>query len=68
MEDCVLKTNNFDDLEKYINENLIDDYWYQSTISYYDSVEDKTWFASIEEYYDEKYSTQYKFSEWEANK
>ena len=65
MEDCVLKTNNFDDLDKYINENLIGDYWYQNTISYYDFVEDKTWFADIEECYDENYLTQYKFAGWE---
>jgi hypothetical protein len=67
MEDCVLKTNNFDDLEKYINENLVDEYWYQSTISYYDAIEDKTYFANFEEYYDVNGSTQYKFAVWEEN-
>ena len=64
MEDCVLKTNGLDDLEKYVNENLIDEYWYQCTISYYDTVEDKTWFADIEEYDDENHLIQYKLSGW----
>lgn len=46
MEDCVLKTNNFDDLEPFIYENYDED-WYCGTISYYDAVEDKTMYASI---------------------
>lgn len=65
MEDCVLKTNNFADLEKHVLDNLFDDYWYQSTISYYDAVEDKTWFAIFESYDDENYETQYRFAGWE---
>ena len=67
MEDCVLKTNNFDDLEKHVKENLIGDYWFQSTISYYDFVEDKTFFASIEEYEDQNFLTYYKLTGWEEN-
>ena len=54
MEDCVFKTNSINDLEKYVNEDLIDEYWYQSTISYYDIVEDQIWFADIEEYDDDE--------------
>ena len=65
MEDCELKTNNFDDLEKYINENLLNEYWYQSTISYYDSVENKIMYANIEDYYGEDYRAKYKFLGWE---
>lgn len=67
MEDCVLKTNNFNDLEKCIDENLVDEYWYQSTISYYDAIEDKIYFANFEEYYDVNGSTQYKFAGWEED-
>ncbi len=46
MNDCVLKTNNFNDMEKYINENLSEN-WYLGTISYYDTAEDKTWDADM---------------------
>lgn len=64
MEDCVFKTNNFDDLEQFIHSNYEDDY-YQGTISYYDALEDKTWYADMEYYENEDYFTRWRFIEWE---
>lgn len=64
MEDCVLKTNNFDDLEQFIHENYEDDY-YMSTISYYDVAEDKTMYADMEYYDNEHYLTRWRFLGWE---
>jgi hypothetical protein len=63
MEDCVLKTNNFDDLEQFIHENYEDDY-FQGTISYYDDLEDKTWYADMEDYDDENYFSRWRFLGW----
>ena len=63
MEDCVLKTNSFDDLEQFIHTTYEDD-WYQGTISYYDVVEDRTLFAIIDEYQTENYFVRWKFSGW----
>lgn len=64
MEDCVLKTNNYDDLEQFIHTNYEDDY-FQGTISYYDAVEDKTWRADMEDYENENYFTRWRFVRWE---
>ena len=47
MEDCVLKTNNYDDLIPFINEHYFDE-WYLGTIAFYDAVEDKYWEARME--------------------
>lgn len=66
MEDCVLKTNNLDDLEKFIHANYEDDY-YQGTISYYDALEDKTMFANMEEYINENWFSRWRFIGWEEN-
>ena len=63
MEDCVLKTNNFDDLEQYIHDNYEDDY-YQGTISYYDALEDTTMYADMENYDNEDYLTRWRFLRW----
>ena len=64
MNDCVLKTNNFDDLEQFIHTNYEDDYLY-GTISYYDALEDKAMYAVMEEYTNEDYFTRHRFAGWE---
>ena len=67
MEDCVLKTNNFDDLIPFINEHYFED-WYCGTITYYDTVEDTYWEAEMEPANDELgVSGPYKFAYWEEN-
>ncbi len=66
MRDCVLKTNNFDELVPFINEhyndNLLD------FIHYYDTVEDKCMRAIIEEYENENHFTRQRFCGWEEEK
>lgn len=64
MADCVLKTNNFDDLEQFIHANYEDDY-YQGAISCYDTLEDKTWYADMEDYDNEDYCPRWRFLGWE---
>ena len=64
MEDCVLKTNSYVDMMQYIYEHYDGEY-YQGTISYYDTFEDKIRYADIEEYYDENYFTKFRFVKWE---
>ena len=66
MKDCVLKTNNFDDLEKFIHEHYEDD-WYMGEIAYYDATEDKYIYADMETYDDEGYYTRWRFLGWEEN-
>lgn len=66
MEDCVLKTNNFDDLEKFIHENYEDD-WYMGTIAYYDTLEDKYFVAYMETYENEDRCDRWRFAGWEEN-
>lgn len=63
MEDCVLKTNNYDDLVPYINEHYGDD-WYLGTIAYYDAFEDK-YFEAIMEKRRDTTDDLYEFSLWE---
>lgn len=66
MEDCVLKTNNYDDLVPYINEHYGDD-WYLVTIAYYDAVEDK-YFEAIMEKCRDTTDDLYEFSLWEEKR
>jgi hypothetical protein len=66
MEDCVLKTNNFDDLEKFIHVNYEDD-WYMGTIAYYDVAEDKCVCADMELYENEYHFDRWRFLGWEDN-
>lgn len=63
MEDCTLKTNNYDDLVPYINKHYGDD-WYLGTIAYYDAVEDK-YFEAIMEKRRDTTDDLYEFSLWE---
>lgn len=63
MEDCALKTNNYDDLVPYINEHYGDD-WYLGTIAFYDAVEDK-YFEAIMEKRRDTTDDLYEFSLWE---
>ena len=63
MEDCVFKTNNYDDLVPFINEHYGDD-WYLGTIAYYDAVEDK-YFEAIMEQRRDTTDDLYEFSLWE---
>lgn len=66
MEDCVLKTNNHDDLEPFIHENYECNY-FMGTISYYDALEDKTWRADMERYEDKDCFDRWRFLGWEEN-
>lgn len=63
MEDCVLKTNNLDELVPFINENYNDDPYY-ATIHYYDAVEDKVWYAAMELYQNDDYFERQRFDYW----
>lgn len=45
MNDCVLKTNNYDDMERVIKEEFQDELTF-GNIAYYDTVEDKYFIAS----------------------
>lgn len=66
MEDCVLKTNNFVELEQYIHDNYEDEYLF-GTISCYDIVEDKAYTAEMIEYFDQHFLTKHKFAGWKEN-
>ena len=66
MEDCVLKTTLFEELEKFIHENYEGDY-YAGTISYYDTVEDKTMYANMEVYDNKDFVPRLRFLGWEEN-
>ena len=66
MDDCVLKTNNFDDLEQFIHKEYEDDY-FQGTIHYYDAVKDRIVFAKMEKYKTEDYFIRWKFTGWKEN-
>ncbi len=63
MEDCVFKTNNYDDLVPFINDRYYED-WYLGTIAYYDAVEDK-YFEAIMEPCGYALDGSYEFSLWE---
>ena len=63
MKDCVLKTNNVDELVPFINENYGDEP-YLNSFHYYDAVEDKTWCAEMEEYQNDDYFERQRFVCW----
>ena len=67
MEDCVLKTNNFDELEQFIHENHKDDLCME-TIAYYDMLEDKYFIAYMETYRNEDHFDGWRFVRWEEHK
>jgi hypothetical protein len=62
MKDCDLKTNNKDELVPFINKHYADNL--MSSIHYYDAVEDKIWYALMDEYQDEEGYTRQKFLAW----
>lgn len=64
MEDCVLKTNDYDELVPFINEHYSQD-WYLGTITCYDTIEDKHWEAIMEPCGNDIAYGPYKFSLWE---
>ena len=64
MEDCVLKTNNLDDMERAVNEKYESE-WYQGTIAYYDAIQDKYFIAETESYENEDYFNRMRFTGWE---
>ena len=66
MRDCDLKTNNIDELIPFINTNY-NDAW-MSHIHYYDTVEDKSYDAEMEEYENEEGWTRQRFLRWKENK
>ena len=66
MDDCILKTNNFDNLEQFIHANYDDDY-YQGTFAYYDAMKDKYVRANMELYVNENHFDRWRFVEWEEN-
>lgn len=66
MNDCVLKTNNFVDIEQYIHDNYEDDYL-MGTISCYDTIEDKVYIAEMILYANEYYLPKHKFAGWKEN-
>ena len=65
MTDCQLKTNDFDELARYIDEHYGDEYDYR--FHYYDAVEDKIMYAVMDEL-DENYCRIYKFAYWSENR
>lgn len=64
MEDCVLKTNDYDELVPFIHEHYYKN-WYFGTITYYDTIEDKHWEAIMEPCEKDIAYGPYKFSFWE---
>lgn len=63
--DCVLKTNNFDELVPFINEHYNDTL--MDHIHYYDTVEDKCMHAKMEMYENEDFFYRQRFLEWKEN-
>lgn len=63
MEDCMLRTNNHNELEQYIHENYEDDY-FQGSIHYYDVLENKTVYAELEIYENEDHFDRTRFVGW----
>ena len=63
MEDCVLKTDNFDDLMPFIEENYFKEWW-DGTLAYYDALEDKYFIADIDY---NAYSKLYMFLGWDED-
>ena len=64
MEDCVLKTNNYNDLVPFINEHYHQD-WYLGTIAFYDTFTDKYYEADMKPCGDDIAYGPYEFSLWE---
>ncbi len=64
MKDCILKTNNFDELVPFIHEHYTDD-WYQAHITYYDALEDKHFIANMEWHKNEDGFDRWRFVKWE---
>ena len=63
MEDCVLKTNNFDELMPFIKELHSRD-WQYGTVAYYDALEDKYFTADIDYNFDTR---KWEFLGWEED-
>ena len=63
MEDCVLKTNNYSNLVPFINANYSEEP-YNTIIHYYDTVEDKIWYAEMRIYQNEYRFDRQKFVGW----
>lgn len=64
MQDCILKTNNYNDLEKIIIEKYDGDY-FLGTIAYYDCIEDKYFVADMVLVTNKDYFDVYRFCGWE---
>ena len=62
MRDCVLKTNNFDELVPFINEHYDDTFF--DGIHYYDAVEDKVGYAVMERYENADFFSRQRFVCW----
>ncbi len=62
MRDCELKTNNKDELVPFINKHYADHF--MSSIHCYDTVEDKVWYAVMDEYTDENDFPKQRFIAW----
>ena len=62
MGDCVLKTNNYDELVPFIIENYTNDKW--CDIHYYDTVEDKAMYALMDEVYEGDCFNRREFDHW----
>jgi hypothetical protein len=62
MRDCILKTNNFDELVPFINEHYANAL--MDSIHYYDTVKDECKHAKMELYENEDNFYKQKFVEW----
>lgn len=66
MNDCILKTNDYNDLEKIIREKYDGDF-FVGTIAYYDAVEDKYFIADMKFVKDKDYFDVYEFCRWKES-
>ena len=66
MEDCVLKTNDLNEMARYIDENYSDDI--HISLHYYDIVEDKIMYALRDEFYEDNCFERQKFVCWSKDR
>jgi hypothetical protein len=64
MEDCVLKTNNYDDINRTVKEKYEGTFYYFGTVAYYDVIEDKYFIADMQWHKGTDYFDVLKFYGW----
>ena len=67
MEDCVLKTNDYDELSATVKEKYDGEHWSFGTAAYYDAMEDKYYIADMRWHKAEDGWDELKFHGWVEN-